>query len=649
MHTPEPGPATERAKDEVPPTASSAAASGLALQKYVDVSALKAFVTGGDVQLLRASFLLELAAARTPFLARQDVPERGCCDSAMLDCAFREYAEWHQFQRDNPDDPNFESSMCFPPIVVVSYAWASQEHPDADASQLCAVLAPAIEWYMAERARLIKRGKEGYVQSPTFRLSTPFTSDGVDFGVFIDYSSLYQHPRGNEDCNDCLRLASAHDRCLRHKRTDAQAASFKRALHEMDLLYAHQHSCVWRLTRRLPGQTHRPYLERGWPWFETAVSWLVKPNYHCLDLGSDRAVRCAIQGFQHDEGRRSRTLRFEGRLRTPKELLKLASYENPDEPGMLAVLTGMRRPPLLPDVFAALLDKRTVFTNGADSNVVKLLYTRVATSVLSGVTQLDFQIPDPEYSLDALEIEEAQAAGVSVRSLIGWGAVEGGELGAALSWCGRLESLILDGNCLGEVGGAAVAEGLGSCPAITCLSLQGCKVGPAAVSTIAALLPGWLGLERLKLVDCKADVAAAVAIADGLLCGPARHLVQLRINHNAIGPLGATALARYVEIAPSLTDLDLNNNRIGGRNRPPEALHALLAALTRAVQNTPASGELVLALYDNDLDCEFERQLRKAAPERVFVEFAADGNDESDCEVEADYTCCLSVVRRRGV
>ena len=47
------------------------------------------------------------------------------------------------------------------PFVVISYAWLAREHPDADARQLREVLAPAIEWYMSERARLIK-GFEGF-------------------------------------------------------------------------------------------------------------------------------------------------------------------------------------------------------------------------------------------------------------------------------------------------------------------------------------------------------------------------------------------------------------------------------------------------------------------------------------------------------
>jgi hypothetical protein len=61
--------------------------------------------------------------------------------------------------------------------------------------------------------------------------------------------------------------------------------AFRRALGSMDLLYAHQLTVKFRLTRSLSDATGLPYDERGWPFFETTVSRLASPAWHVLDLG----------------------------------------------------------------------------------------------------------------------------------------------------------------------------------------------------------------------------------------------------------------------------------------------------------------------------------------------------------------------------
>eukprot|EP00966_Prymnesium_polylepis_P215595 4992724-Prymnesium_polylepis.1 len=109
--------------------------------------------------------------------------------------------------------------MHFTPFVTVSYCWSDRAHPDADGEQL-KVLAQAIKWYQKERSFLSMTGGLSKVRIPREK--------NDDFALFLDYSSLYQHPR-----------------------TDDESAAFKRALASMDLLYAHQQTCVWRMTRRL--------------------------------------------------------------------------------------------------------------------------------------------------------------------------------------------------------------------------------------------------------------------------------------------------------------------------------------------------------------------------------------------------------------
>ena len=138
--------------------------------------------------------------------------------------------------------------MQFPGIVIVSYAWGARDHPDPSGRLLREVLAPAIEWYMSERTGgYSKRGKR---------------SGALDFGMFLDFTSMFQKPRAQEE-----------------------DAAFRRALSCMDVLYAHQRTVKWRLTRQPPGVEGLPYSARGWPFFETIVSGLASFGTHVLDLG----------------------------------------------------------------------------------------------------------------------------------------------------------------------------------------------------------------------------------------------------------------------------------------------------------------------------------------------------------------------------
>ena len=56
------------------------------------------------------------------------------------------------------------------------------------------MLAPAIEWYMSERAKYISGAVWAVkysVAKDEAKLAAPFTPDGVDFGIFLDFTSLW--------------------------------------------------------------------------------------------------------------------------------------------------------------------------------------------------------------------------------------------------------------------------------------------------------------------------------------------------------------------------------------------------------------------------------------------------------------------------
>ena len=216
------------------------------LGRYVDIASIEEFALSGDICLVWASYFLELAAAgrKIPaagrFLRRQDLPQRAVVDHAAVRRLAAEVREWRAFLAKllaaQPDKAFVAYAMRFSPFVVASYAWLSPEHSDPDSRQLREVLAPAIEWYMSERARLAD-GNDDYAQHGA---PTPCLADGIDFAIFVDFSGLWQKERDEE-----------------------QDASFGRALSAMDLLYAHQETSVWRMTRLLDGYDTLPYAERG--------------------------------------------------------------------------------------------------------------------------------------------------------------------------------------------------------------------------------------------------------------------------------------------------------------------------------------------------------------------------------------------------
>lgn len=119
------------------------------------------------------------------------------------------------------------------PFIAVSHFWRTKEHPDPDGETL-AVLITALDERWDDFARC-----------------------GVsDLGIFIDYCSLFQHPR-----------------------TDEQAAVFAKSLKGINLWYAHQHTTVWLVTAGCTDGAHGTrlsYFDKGWCIFEHSLSLMIK-------------------------------------------------------------------------------------------------------------------------------------------------------------------------------------------------------------------------------------------------------------------------------------------------------------------------------------------------------------------------------------
>ena len=479
------------------------ASDDLDMIKYTSPDALRAFVLSGDVQFVKASYILSLAQQGMRFQRRQDVSEECCADQATIERWIGEIEASIALRNEftsaaRSDFVEFRLGMRFPPFVIVSYAWLNAEHPDPDGLQLNHVLAPFVEWYMSERARYISAdvqdrafGVRAVTQTPAgsrARLAAPFTAEGVDFGIFLDFSSIWQK-----------------------ERSASQEASFRCALQSMDLLYAHQETVVVRMTRSFLDGI-KPYNERGWPFFETSASQYIKPTFHCLDLGREQAVAALDK--------------FSGEIKSPEELAAQGMYRNRDYPGgTLRALKDRRLPPLVPEEFAARAQTKTL-TNGKDMEILLKLQEEVSLRVLSNVEELNF-------------------------SQLLWGDLEMKLLAKALQMCRKLRTLDLSHNKqITQVGAQLLATCVSSSPSLQTLSLYGALAlnDAGAIAICEAIQQNTqTQLASLNLFNTGISDVTGKALVATLADTPTLMKVNVSGFHNKLGEAGKAALMDIVK------------------------------------------------------------------------------------------------------
>ena len=439
---------------------------------YVGSDALASMLRCGDIALVRASYVLRLHASGGVLPRRQDLPAGALADAAMIE---RLVAELDACR--GRGAKTYE--MKYQGLVVVSYAWGAKEHPDGEGHMLARTLAPACEWYLSERCRLLENGgcrgsdRGGWWSEPldSGRLvSDEDFVEAADFGLFLDYASMYQRPRSEEE-----------------------DAAFQRALNGMDLLYAHRHSIVWRLTASHGGL---PYAERGWPFFETSVASLSKPMLGTFDLGRvDFSRPLDRWAWSDDEGEfvcgaaaalraaaisapAAEPIRFEGVPRSKEQLVRQGSYTSCFRVGVLGGMIDRRPPPPVPVTFAAEVHQRT-FTNRADVLAVVALHSRVATSVIGSLVHM---------SCDTM----------------GWTARHVPALLLAVQMARQLQNLNLEYNLLGDEGAFALAAGFvrePCAPNLAYLNLSINRIGDDGVVALASMAAQRRALPKLtKLV-----------------------------------------------------------------------------------------------------------------------------------------------------
>ncbi|CAK0810244.1 unnamed protein product, partial [Prorocentrum cordatum] len=286
-----------------------------------------------------------------------------------------------------------------------------------------------------------------------------------EMGVFWDWPSLLQgdHDEAQEAKAAALREgkseAHAREAADEAKRTAAEKAAFKHALHEtMDLWYAHQATTVFLLTQhpRERGSTREcGYDQSGWTTYERCSAEQIK------NVGRHGALWSAVADLGQGAG---------------------------------APAAG-RRWPVGPDEFDQLIEGKT-FTNGADREAVKTLFRRMSRAQLGGVTKLDLRGLPPA--------SPGQAAG----------------LGACLRLCARLEELFLCGCKIGPAGCEALARALPSVRRLQRLCLSNNGIGGAGAEALARALPSAPCLEGLDLPNNGIGGAGAEALALALPSAP---------------------------------------------------------------------------------------------------------------------------------
>lgn len=191
------------------------------LQYFTALQSLEQALLGGQVVLVKASWLEKVANQRKALPRRQELPSEATWDSALL---VRELGGGG-----TSDKPT-------PLIVSISYCWLSKKHPDPQGFHL-QTLAPLLK---------------------AFASWNRMRTDNI--AVFIDWCCLHQAPRSNAD-----------------------HYAWEQAMQSVHLWYAHAVTSVWMLTRVPTGA--ESYGTRGWPYFEKAVGTMVNPGDPVLDIG----------------------------------------------------------------------------------------------------------------------------------------------------------------------------------------------------------------------------------------------------------------------------------------------------------------------------------------------------------------------------
>jgi len=503
------------------------------------------------VRLLRMSWLLEQRDLILP--KRQDLPEEAFISPERL------RRVWNKSGKGGEHDWVL-------PIVAVSSAWDTPEHPDPTGARL----------------KLVQDTLR-HEQSKYTRVNMTFRGC-KDMGVFWDWPSLFQaDPSKSEAARETalkegLTQELVDEFADMSKRTTAEAAAFDYAMKEtMDLWFGHRGTTVLLLTEGPKNRAiERPlgYEDSGWIAFERACSTELKIRY-----------RSAAQW---------------------------APVLNIAEVGTMRV--AKEKWPMSIDQFDELADSKAFAVKG-DRELAKAAFLKLRTTWLGGVDMLDFEEypkPTPKElaglgrnlklckTLKRLDMRKCKLTDDEIE-LLAEALIEGAKGGMK-----KLSSLRLCDNSVGDRGAVAIAKAMPFLPNLSELGLNNNKVGALGAGALAEAFPTTPKVEELQLHENKLEVDGALALCKGLaslgsnlmglyldgnligdegismLAEALSQLVQLRslwASRNRIGDEGVSALCAELPYSPNLIRLDLNGNMIG--NEGAESIATIFPQLNR--------------------------------------------------------------------
>jgi len=401
---------------------------------------------GLGTQLLRGSWLIEQARQGRVLPRRQDVPQEAFVPSGDL----RKHGIWTRE----------EKGIKAYAIVALSHCWLTAEHPDPNGEQLAKV-APVLK---------------------------ALQSRGTELAVFLDWCSLYQHPRATREEVDGFAAGLAH----------------------VSLWFAHKNTHVLLLTQMPQNWAHTtPYSQRGWPFFELASASLLTHPGMVLDLQN----------------------------------LDEALERGSDLCYLLLRCKAHRLPPMSPNNFAArILESGSQngllhFGHEQDRALVADMYGTTTRAVLTSAERLVFIEAGwgPQEAADlagALSLAPRLKELYLGRNQLGDAGVQ--VLAEGLAGLIDIRTLSLDCNQITDVGLSALAtDALPHMSAVTRLDLGSNQIGDAGVAVLAQVaMPCLVSLSELMLFKNIVGDAGATTLAQACLTDSLR---QLDVRKNRIG------------------------------------------------------------------------------------------------------------------
>jgi len=360
------------------------------------------------VVLLKGSWILQYASEGSRFPRRQDLPDGATWSIADLR---REIEEYEYQGRDRRP----------PKVIVISHVWFRREHPDPHGEN------------MKLLASLIERRFEDL-------------PSGSDLAVFIDYCSLFQEPRAEEE-----------------------EVLFQEAVREVSLWYAHEKTEKWLLTATpdscsLPSDLVSaastgdalpvvPYNDRGWTTLERAIADLAisdgAQQHGVLDIGRLKALTAGMTGTHE--------------LPHWPDIQRRCSNDCVNE----------RLPPQIPDIFCAELAQKH-FSDQADVELVQNIY---------------------RYSYS----EEIKGAQVLLFGGLSWSDAEANLIADAIYTCDSLQTITLDGNRFTDAGVKVLMDALCTREHLEDVSFRNNNIGDEGARYVASRMYECKLLKKMDL------------------------------------------------------------------------------------------------------------------------------------------------------